>query len=1199
MIFGNRTVAWFLILILILEPALGIGWIFAAEGDQQPTKRAPTVRRRAASTPPASAATDQSAQKVAQPVEELVEPGEEKFLTELSKVKVDSVEKARKDAREVYANLTAEETRWTENLDILGPDETSPVLEDSIFGQKGKERINLLADDIEAKALMDRFATEFRLNIVSKSISARNKIKATLYDLPLETVFQVLLEQANLTYEKRNGIFYLQEKGKGQDSFLSERFFKLKRYADFAFARSLIDNIAVTKGSKIIANESKHTFFVVEYERNLKKIEKVLAELGYLEDLDPDASTFYYHYLSYSYVNATVVKEIIEKYKSLEGKFTQEEKSNRFIVFESRARFEKMKEALSFVDVPRGQVFIDVLFVDLTRSDSEKLGIDTVIDWNPGSPTNADQLVTTLATDVTNFFSYKQPSHLTNIKGTGFNGRSKSNILNNPKVMVLNNEKAVIDVTEKFPFVTNENQSGVISSKIENVDIGVKLDVTPRINANGEVEMEVKPTITVLKEVKNIITKVVDTNQANSKVTETSSEFPITDERSIDTKVVVPSGRTLVIGGLIKETDRKVADHIPGLARLPVLGPLFRRKSNGEEKSQLYIFITPNIVRSAPKSTAFTTKEDKSRFAFFPGRKKIHVSEEVDRLTIERMGKRVSDTTLNGDEAEKVAKTPKENSKSKEATAAIDGDTVNFSAFLKKIASLKEQEKVDNLQSSREEVRRKKKERGFENLIEQLKEDIYDSEVHSSSVPLTIPASMGNPASIQPSREVSTRDQVLGERAQRISNLLEMWEKEPVDGIMVEEDQKAKPETNSAQQLENLKEMQEVPVIDEPVKSFEEPQQEPVVEDVPVYEEERPLSIQTQKEEEPILDVPELEEGISLELISPLGEQGRSRVEPGVFQTGAEPQSEYKETQPEKPSSKKTPRSRPSRSRKTPKRKKVSYFNSSFDLDLKGLGPAEVIERPPSQKRALKEKKETGNQRRIALEGSAEPSWESEFFEKNMAHVTIAEVQEPDPDFEAREDVQDVLHEELKIPSQSKIQRSATPVPPEPVQRSFSEALNVKKGNQNQQAAEPIMRSRDSRTQKIFDELLKHQPRKVRPMGTTPKGTKVTKASSTDERTQKIFSDLFPPSQKPGIPIHESPASNMKSKAQEQSSKTMPRTLPKAEKNAKEREFEVFLKSMFEKPPVNGADSKLSSRQPEPRLRPTKEREFLEFLDSL
>ena len=63
--------------------------------------------------------------------------------------------------------------------------------------------------------------------------------------------------------------------------------------------------------------------------------------------------------------------------------------------------------------------------------------------------------------------------------------------------------------------------------------------MTPRINSKQEVEMDVNPIITVLKDVKNIITKVIDTNQSNSNPTETSSEFPITDVRSIQTKVIV------------------------------------------------------------------------------------------------------------------------------------------------------------------------------------------------------------------------------------------------------------------------------------------------------------------------------------------------------------------------------------------------------------------------------------------------------------------------------------------------------------------------------------------------------------------------------------------------------------------------------------------------------------------------------------
>ena len=1218
MIAGNRAVAWFLILTLVLEPFLGISWVFAEE-ELASEQAAPTTRasRKRATTPTVNepGAESQEAADGAQSTSEEEITGSEKFLTRFSKNQQDLSETARQSARQAYANLAAGESQWSENLDILGPDDTSPVLQDSIFGAKGKERITLIADDIEAKSLMDRFATEFRLNIVSKAISDRKKVKATLYDLPLETVFQVLLEQANLTYEKRNGIFYLQEKGKGQDAFLTERFFKLKEYADFKFANSLISEISQTKGAKIITNEPKRTFFIVEYERNLKKIEKVLNELGYLEDLDPDASTLHYHYLSFSYVQQAVVKEVIEKYKSQDGEYTIDEKSNRFIVFDSRARFEKMKQALAFVDVPRGQVFIDVLFVDLTRSDSEKLGVDTVIDWNPGSPNNADQLVTTLATDVTNFFSYKQPSHLTNIKITGFNERSKSNILNNPKLMVLNNEKAVIDVTEKFPFVTNENQSGVISSKIENVDIGVKLDVMPKINANGEVEMEVKPTITVLKEVKNIITKVVDTNQANSKVTETSSEFPITDQRSIDTKVVVPSGRTLVIGGLIKETDRKVADHIPGLAKLPVLGPLFRRKSDGEEKSQLYIFITPNIVRQAPQSTAFSAIEDKSRLAFLGKADELPLPSKTEKgLTIQRSQKSDSIEVNNQNVAVPDVRKQGTQTEAEKAT-----DKVDFSKFLKKIATLKQSQEVDAIQSNRESTRRQTREDGFQNLIQQLKEDIHSVDSRVSESPVRIPASVSDPSQINPAPEVTTPDKILSERAQKISKMLEQWEKEPAAGLKLEEDETVKPADNQMPDdtlgVAPVGEARETEILSHEKSNLVPPQ---VGQVVPVPEEEKTQELQSvpaQKEQinaveenskiptamdsPPVLspkaiETPRPEEGISIDLISPLGSSNELKVIPGILQTGSQADEEdstkARQVAP-KPKTKSKPK------KKAPGTKKVSYFNSSYDLKMDGLIPVSSRDRQARIKPAGASFSPLGQ--KIAMEDSAEPSWESEFFEKNLAHVTIAEVQVFDTDEESGAAVEDIMQEELK-PTTSLKQNTAVLTSSKALSsHSLNEVASTIQDDQAKQITPTVVvRSSDSRTQRIFNNLLAQDGRRMEsPISSDFRPSSKVVASSPDPTTQRIFNDLFPASQKPAsLEVAQESKGLQKSDPVEE--KIEPRGLPKSSQSSKEKEFESFLKSMFE---TNQQVDKKTVRNnhKDSKLIPNKEHEFMEFLNSL
>ncbi len=1154
MIHGYRLSAWFLIFLMFLQPFCGL-LSYAVEDNAETSaastrKKAPSVRKKAPSR------RKSSSKKAGSDSQALPAKGE-KYLTRVVQGSAVPGSDSFSNARKAVADLASQDSPWTEELDILGPDEASPVLATSIFGSKGKKRINLIADDIEIKTLMDKLATDFKLNLVSKAISGRNKIKASLYDLPLETVFHVLLEQANLTYEKRNGIFYLQEQGKAQDAFLTERFFKLKEYADFRFARALIDNIAVTKGKKIIENEPKKTFFVVEYARNLDRIEKVLGELGYLEDLDPDGATFYYHYLSYSYVASGVVKDIIEKYRSKEAKFSLDEKSNRYIVFDTRTSFEKMKRALTFVDVPRGQVFIDVLFVDLTESDKDRLGIDTVLDWNKGSPDNADQLVTTLATDVTNFFSYKQPSHLSNIKISGIKENSKSNILNNPKLMVLNNEKAVIDVTEKFPFVTNENQSGVISSKIENVDIGVKLEVTPRINAHREVELDVKPTITVLKELKTIVTKVVDTNQANAKVTETSSEFPITDERSIDTKVVVPTGRTLVIGGLVKETDRKSADRIPGLSKLPILGPLFRRKSNTDEQSQLYIFLTPTIVRNAPISTTFSTDIGGERFKFFP---QGSIGEERRR-----------DRGLVIEVAQSKAKT-----KSSTMVAAVQSasaqpviqpvspgkgsDSIDFSKFIKKIAALKDRQRVARVRLGEDKVQKQKLEKGFDQLIDKLEADIReeDSQENNSKVR----------TKEKPAIKVGAKEDE--ERASRIAKLLKVWEKEPVDRIMADEDREPagpRAKTQSIPKVQRLTTQSPEPRTVKPKlpqaqKRVSQKTKKKKHFSVPRAEKTKAVRSRAQAvEPRPSIDMPVMEEGISMEAISPLGTSGGgtgSRPLDGSFSFGKMNGQSSKSANTSKKAKKKKLKKR---GKKASKKKKVSFLKKSFEIPLSSFGQ-EQPNRGRSRKRKI----------------TRPTTWETDFLDRNIARVSFSDTEEINDSFEAAR--KEPEKRTLKRPKKLRKQVSKQITLPvkkrvKPTRKkSPKKALKPKK--------KVLARSKDPRTQAIFDQLFlkKKSPRKPSPVSNAS-----SKIAGSQSRSPKLASKpiVLPPLKK---------EASLKPVARK------PRKKPR--KNVKEKEFENFLDKMFS--PQSG-DSKKVSKSPvsssPKKAFEKREQEFMNFLENL
>ena len=1167
----------------------------------------------------------------------VVDAGGRKYLTSLGNEDILGDDQRRAKSVKVYAELAKQKDLYTDSLDVLGPDDTSPVLAESVFGVKGKQRVNLIADDIEVKVLMDRLASDFKLNIVSNAVTGRQKMKASLYDLPLETVFQVLLEQANLTYEKRSGIVYLQERGKGQDSFLTERFFKLKEYADFSFAGDLISNIATTKGNKIITNTQNKTIFVSEYQRNLDKIEKVLGELGYLDDLDPDSSTFYYHYLGFNYVDDSVVKDIVDKYKSKDGKASYDAKSNRYLVFDTKVRFEKMRKALTFVDVPRGQVFIDVIFVDLTENDSKRLGMNTTFDWNPNSPDNADQLVTTLATDVTNFFNYKQPTHITSIRATGIKEHSNSNIINNPRLMVLNNEKAVIDVTEKFPYVINENNNGVISSKIQNQDIGVKLDVTPRINSNREVQLAVKPTITVLKEVKNIVTSVVDTNQANARVTETSSEFPITDERSIDTQVVVPSGRTLVIGGLIKETDRKSADQIPGLGRLPIFGPLFRRKTSGEEKSQLYIFITPTIVRNAPESSTYSATAGNERLTFFPKGKTSSVNSDGNRLVIEKSDTgskrgKINSLEVVGDKQESSSHVA-DASDNQLVAKSVKSDKVDFSSFIKKIAALKQKERVQKLESQKQVVAKAKTQKGFENLIDQLQVDIneetkqYEKMIEEKKKePRNDLGSSNRSNSKAPSLKVENRkeqivaDKVVGQRASRIARLLELWEKQPVEGIMTGEDVKREREREriAAEEAEKAR-------IENEKKQSE-------------IEAKRAVEIAEEKakKEEPVV-VPIVEQAIKMNMLSPQGEmryEQRELIKVGDFQTGDLEGSKSKNRK-EKRGSKannqdvegqvSVEQDKSEKRNRRLKNRKTSYLRESFELKLdnsslsmaeKSLSNEESNEHFVDMSKLPNEFNEISTEKQIESSKSKSNNlnlqakqaksdvakWEKDFFEKDLAKVVFTEIQEV-LDLDDSPTVVQRQRNSSKEVNKPVKQKS----PPndgkifvkneKPVQKR---RVATSKPMRRSKPAKTQITSKDPKTQQIFDNLMRSQK------AVASDRTKIT-VNSNDPRTQKIFNELFDVPKPKVDKVKQARLSKVDSRPANNENMNnnivIDKNLSKQERS--ERAFESFLDQMFVAPKAS-TDRKSDSNKNNHKTAKVKkslatkaEEELVDFLDNL
>ena len=161
------------------------------------------------------------------------------------------------------------------------------------------------------------------------------------------------------------------------------------------------------------------------------------------------------------------------------------------------------------------------------------------------------------------------------------------NVLSSPSLMVLNNQEATIQVGDQVPIRTTEstNTSGSLNpiqtSSIEMRDTGVTLKVTPRVNANGIVLMDIDES--------------VDTPTTTST---SGIDSPTILQRKINSSVAVVSGETIVLGGLISEQHEVIKSGIPFLHDLPWIGDLFGKTEKKKTKDELIVMITPRVIEN-------------------------------------------------------------------------------------------------------------------------------------------------------------------------------------------------------------------------------------------------------------------------------------------------------------------------------------------------------------------------------------------------------------------------------------------------------------------------------------------------------------------------------------------------------------------------------------------------------------------------
>lgn len=185
-------------------------------------------------------------------------------------------------------------------------------------------------------------------------------------------------------------------------------------------------------------------------------------------------------------------------------------------------------------------------------------------------------------------------------------------VLSSPKISVLNNQTALIKVVDNIVYftLTADFTPGTsttppvfsINSVPNTVPVGFLMNVTPQVGEDGEVIMNLRPTISRLTryvEDPGVALTLALARESGADVPDIVSQVPEIQTREMESVIKVRDGQIAVLGGLMRDQTENGEDALPGLGRLPGVGNLFKYKSRRREKSELVIFLRPVIVQNA------------------------------------------------------------------------------------------------------------------------------------------------------------------------------------------------------------------------------------------------------------------------------------------------------------------------------------------------------------------------------------------------------------------------------------------------------------------------------------------------------------------------------------------------------------------------------------------------------------------------
>ena len=318
-------------------------------------------------------------------------------------------------------------------------------------------------------------------------------------------------------------------------------------------------------------------------------------------------------------------------------KIIADERTNSLLVYASREDMKTIKDIISKLDIVLAQVLIEAVILQVTLTDSHSLGVSYLqgtpttsgkwTGWGAGGSGNNLTTSSFLSSGGTNAASslgsgfsyllgYGQDLDVT---VTALEANSKAKILQRPRIQTSNAKQASLFVGESRPYPNGSYYGGGAYggySSIQQMQIGVSLEVTPLINVDGLVVMDLHQKIDSVEGTVNI---------ANV------GDVPITSSKEATASVAVRDHDTVMLGGLIETDKSNSKSGVPLLMDIPLLGYLFRSTSASETRNELIVLIRPTVLPT-PEVAALAATAEKNRLPGVRGFEREMDREEAKRL---------------------------------------------------------------------------------------------------------------------------------------------------------------------------------------------------------------------------------------------------------------------------------------------------------------------------------------------------------------------------------------------------------------------------------------------------------------------------------------------------------------------------------------------------------------------------------------